>query len=281
MITVTVSDAGERTIMNEEMSSVLFHFLTERSGRIVLSRPHCEEIDARIFERLVAEVMGKIFAERDEKLAGIEKLSDRQVMKSGFADRSRAADMICEQAEEKLNLLDESSAGEFSGKDTLKEDLKSFGLLERQIRHGSMTKEGGWYDLCYFDKDAKAFAALKEDLFFAPVALGEYRFTDPCFEDKEGRIFARIRSAERELTMELSEEDYRVFADLGIDHHAYPPQGKKNSAVKAAILGTATTASVLGAALCLTFAVKRSRRKARPEKESEKTAEMKSGTEDN
>lgn len=267
MVTVTVSDMKERTVINEEMSAILFGFLKERSERVILSRPHREEIETRTFERLVAEAMGKIFTERDAKLAAIEKLSDRQVVRSGFAERSQAADMICEQAEEKLNQLDKSSAANFSEKDTLENDLQSFGLLKRQIRHGSLTKEGDWYDLCYFDKDAEGIGVLERDLFSAPVTLGDYQFIDPCFVDREGRIFAKICSSEREVTMELSEEDYKAFTALGIVHHVYPPQEKKISAVKATIIGTAAVVSVLGAALGITFAVKRNREKTRPEEE--------------
>lgn len=264
MITVTVSDIADRTAVNEERSAALFGFLKERSERVILSRLHCEEIAKQLFEQLVAEAMGKIFAERDEKLEAIQKLSDRQIVKSGFADRSQAADLICEQAEEKLNLLDESSAAEFSGKDTLKEDLAPFGLLDRQIRHGSLTKEGDWYDLCYFNRDTQTIGVLEQDLFSAPITLGAYQFSDPCFEDKEGRVFAKIRSAERELTMDLSEEDYKAFAALGIEHQTYPPQRKKNTAVKAAIIGTAAAVSVLWAALGITFAVKRGRKNVSP-----------------
>ncbi len=81
MVTVTVSDMKERTVINEEMSAVLFEFLKERSERVILSRPHREEIETRTFERLVAEAMGKIFTERDAKLAVTGRWCDPALQK--------------------------------------------------------------------------------------------------------------------------------------------------------------------------------------------------------
>lgn len=261
MIQVTIADIGKKPYIDEKASAALLAFCLERSSKTVLAREHREEISEEVFHQLVSEEAEKIAQKKEKSLSYIDSLSDKELKKEGLINRQYAVEIIHEQSEGELELLFEKNMDDFSGEDRLEEELTPYGLEKRTISIGSFTSYGPWFDLCWFSKDLPVLReVLEQDIFAFPMEVGGYNFEDPCFADSEDIVWARICSHEREITLDLSEEDYEEFLKLGISHTAYPPQKKKMPLKKGLLVGAVSAVSVLGAAMGIGFAVKKKKK---------------------
>lgn len=264
MIQVNITDNGKRPFIGAEESAGLLEFCLAESSRVSLMREHTEEIDTEVLGALIAEAMGTIIGQRDECLAYIDTLTEKELRKDGFANRETAADIIRQQAEDRLRALDEACIKELSGKDTLQEDLAPYGLIRREITAREFADEGPWFDCCWFPADLSVLrAALEEDIFAAPVEMGGYSLKDPSFADEDGTVWAEINSGARTVSMKLTEDQYEEFETLGISHTCYPPKRQKRAVKKALIVGAISAASIVGAALGVTVTVKKHQKQKR------------------